>query len=307
MATAIRLMEKVLFWAIVLLSFIVMTCALFLTQFLQASYFDAVSAASLSPDDLEVHQKMYEYFGTFSRCALSMFEIVLGNWPPVARLLSENVSEWFTIISVIHRFAIGFAIVGVINGVILQETFKVAATDDLIMVRQKKKMAENNRSKMDGLFRALGSPDGTVTFTEFSKIAEDDIIKTWLQSMDVETDDLETLFKMIDLDGSGCISYDELATRIPRIRGPSRCIDTLALRMRVNEVADVLFEDVVTLAKEVHAMANNGKEIRNSHHFAKMPRDGYALALGEDKPIIPEVHTMEGIYAVSGAAGRAQI
>jgi len=42
-----------------------------------------------------------------------MFEITLANWPPVSRLLAENVSEWFMLFGVLHKLAIGFAVVSV--------------------------------------------------------------------------------------------------------------------------------------------------------------------------------------------------
>jgi hypothetical protein len=228
-----------------------MTCALLLTQILHASYFHDITAADLSPEALEEHQSMYEYFGSFTRCFLSMFEITLANWPPVARMLTENVSQWLMPVMLAHKLAIGFAVIGVINGVILQETFKVAATYDVIMVRQKKKLAAVGRAKMMSLFHALDSGDGRLTFEEFSRIAEDDLVRTWLSSMDIETDDMETLFKMIDTNGKGHLTIDELCTRIPRIKGASRCLDTLALRCRLDEIADVLFERVDKLTEAI--------------------------------------------------------
>eukprot|EP00971_Amphidinium_carterae_P103004 2038756-Amphidinium_carterae.1 len=33
----------------------------------------------------EARMAVYEYFGTFSRSLLSLFEMTLANWPPVAR------------------------------------------------------------------------------------------------------------------------------------------------------------------------------------------------------------------------------
>ena len=39
---------------------------------------------------------------------LSMFELTLGNWPPVTRLLSEEVTEWFMLICIAHKLTIGF-------------------------------------------------------------------------------------------------------------------------------------------------------------------------------------------------------
>merc|ERR1711966_149832 len=191
MATAIRGLGRTLLWAVVLLCLSLMTCALFLSQGLQATYFDGKSSSNLSPTELKEHQDLFKYFGTFSRCWLSMFEITLGNWPPVARLLSEHVTEWFAVLCVAHKLTIGFAVIGVINGVILQETFKVAATDDLIMVRQKRRQARTTRDKMTRLFRDLDvTGDGNIEFEEFKLIAQDPDVKTWLASMDIETDDV---------------------------------------------------------------------------------------------------------------------
>merc|ERR1712232_1273704 len=148
-------MSRVLSSAIMLLTMMLLTCALFLTQALNSTYFKNISSNDLSDLDLEQYQQMHEYFGTFSRCLLSMFEVTLGNWPPVVRLLTEEVTEWFMVFGVLHKLAIGFAVIGVINGVIMQETFKAAATDNVIMVRQKKKAGQIGKAKMTALFHAL--------------------------------------------------------------------------------------------------------------------------------------------------------
>merc|ERR1740130_851063 len=131
------------------------TCSLFLTQVLHASYFSDMGLAGMSAEDIERRQKLYEYFGTFTRCFVSMFELTLANWPPVTRLLAEEVSEWFMLFCLIHKMTIGFAVIGVINGVIMQETFKVASTDDIIMVRQKQRAVALLRMKMSMLFDSI--------------------------------------------------------------------------------------------------------------------------------------------------------
>merc|ERR1719305_1778708 len=135
---------------------------------------------------------------------LSMFELTLANWPPVSRLLVEEVSEWFSVICVGHKLTLGFAVLGVINGVILQETFKVASTDDMIMVRQKKREKEVLIQKMKKLFEALDySENGELDFEEFTTIAQHEDVKHWLASMDIETHDLQMMFNLIDADGNG--------------------------------------------------------------------------------------------------------
>jgi len=159
-----------------------------------------------------------------------MFELTLANWPPVTRLLAEEVSEWFMVFCLIHKLTLGFAVIGVINGVILQETFKVASTDDMIMVRQKQRASGMLKTKMKLLFETIDhSGDGHLDFDEFCIILQYPEIKLWLASMDIETDDIHTLFRLCDADGDGTVTADELITRIPRIKGTARSIDLLKI------------------------------------------------------------------------------
>merc|ERR1719201_1498595 len=100
---------------------------------------------------------------------------------------------------------------------------------------------ELGKKKMNILFDTLDeSGDGNVTCEEFASIAENKEMRTWLASMDIETDDLETLFTLIDDDGSGSVTAEELIARIPRIKGAARSIDVLAMRSRLNDVVTVM-------------------------------------------------------------------
>jgi len=251
--TAIRGMNQILVWSVALLAVMLMTQALFLTQVLHASIFSEDSLAKLSEKErVDIHV-LFEYFGSFSRCLLSMFELTLGNWPPVTRILQEQLTEWFMPICLLHKLTIGFAVVGVINGVILQETFKVASTDDMIMMRQRKRAALLLKKKMKMLLGALDADgSGTLDWEEFKVIAHIPEVKTWLAAMDIETDDLLTLFQLVDRDHGGSISADELALRMPRIKGAARGIDVMSLMNLMQHTT----EQVANLHKATLQTAN---------------------------------------------------
>ncbi|CAE7818491.1 Cacna1i, partial [Symbiodinium sp. CCMP2592] len=146
MTTALKGSALILTWACVLLLVLQILLALLLNQILYTVYFPSEDYP------LAERLELFEYFGTFTRSMLSMFEITLGNWPPVCRLLSEKVSEWFMLLCVLHKLVIGFAVVGVINGVFIQETFKVASSDNQIMMRQKERSSNLHEMKMRQLF-----------------------------------------------------------------------------------------------------------------------------------------------------------
>merc|ERR1719183_936281 len=120
-----------------------------------------------------------------------MFELTLANWPPICRALSEEVSEWFMVLCVVHKLIIGFAVVGVINGVFMQETFKVASTDDIIMTRQRRRQSQMHKAKMEMLFNeADADGNGRLSLEEFGNVVSDTSVSAWLSSMELDCDDV---------------------------------------------------------------------------------------------------------------------
>eukprot|EP00403_Amphidinium_massartii_P016482 CAMPEP_0178420706 /NCGR_PEP_ID=MMETSP0689_2-20121128/26270_1 /TAXON_ID=160604 /ORGANISM="Amphidinium massartii, Strain CS-259" /LENGTH=841 /DNA_ID=CAMNT_0020042195 /DNA_START=73 /DNA_END=2597 /DNA_ORIENTATION=- len=238
MTTALVGSVSILGWAMILLFILQMFLALVLTELLSQSY---LSEPHHSEAD---RQEVYEYFGTFTRSMLSMFEITLANWPPVCRLLSERVTEWFVLFAVLHKLTIGFAVVGVINGVFMQETFKVAATDDALMVRQKHTAIRLHERKMQGFFEAADtSGDGFLSAEEFKEVLARVEVQTWLASMELDAKDVDNVFNLLD-EGSGLVSMRQLIEGVARLKGTARSIDLVNLMVLFNHLQDTLLQAV---------------------------------------------------------------
>jgi len=77
-----------LLWSLMLLALLQTCVGLGLLQVLH-NYLEDTSR------DLESRKLVFEYFGTFSRTFVTMYEVSVGNWAPVCRTLMEEVSEWF--------------------------------------------------------------------------------------------------------------------------------------------------------------------------------------------------------------------
>jgi len=230
MTTAIRGSTQILTWTFVLLLLVQTTIAFFLNQILEGYIKDD----SLP---LNVRQKLFEYFGTTSRALLSMFELALGNWPVIARILQENVSEYFTIFSIAFKLCIGFAVVGVVNGIFMQETFNVAANDDRIMLQKKQRDQAKHIHKMRKFFKAADSSgDGVLDLEEFQAIMENDSITQWLSAQGLNVSDADTLFGLID-DGDGGLSADEVVKGVERLKGAARSIDLILYMRQYNKFA----------------------------------------------------------------------
>merc|ERR1711970_255877 len=97
---------------------------------------------------------------------------------------------------------------------------RCAANDDATMVRQHKRQAKKVQQKMMTLLETLDvDGDGYVGLEEWMNIASHKEVRLWLSAMGINTDDLGTVFTLLDEDRDGQITFEELSRRIPRIRG----------------------------------------------------------------------------------------
>jgi len=221
MTTAIKGCMVFLAWGCVLLLVIESVFALLLCQILHERYF---SSASHSDAD---KQAVFRYFGTFSRAMLSMLELTMANWPPIVWLLSEKVSEWFMLVCVLHKLTVGFAVIGVVNAVFMQETFKVASHDDHLMRMQKERALLLHRNKMRMLFGHVTETEAAshITLKEFQELVVERTVRVWLASMGLDARDSENLFRLIDIDSNGELTLEELIAGGSMVRGEARSID----------------------------------------------------------------------------------
>lgn len=230
-STSIASSLSILAWAVVMFLVMQMALALLLCNLLRQYYLEDTD------QDLAERQEIFIYFGTFTRALFSTFEITLANWPPISRKLAENVTQWFMVFGVLHKLTVGFAFVGVINGVFMQETFKVASQDDRIMIRQKERSQKAHAAKMKRFFNQTDtSGDGSIDLDEFKTMMSDPAVVTWLASMELEEKDHDVLFRLIDTDGEGAITLQMLARGVGKLKGAARSVDVVRLLREIESL-----------------------------------------------------------------------
>merc|ERR1712194_173914 len=126
-----------------------------------------------------------------------------------------------------HKISIGFAGVAIINGVFIQETFKVASSDDVLMVRQRERANRLHAQKMKRLFHEADvvDVDGLISKEEWVSLLLDPQVKNWLGSMELDACDAINVFSLIDTSHDAHLSMEELVAGVSRLRGAARSID----------------------------------------------------------------------------------
>jgi len=247
MTTAIKASLSALFWSITLLFTGLVLIALLLNATL-GEYFDDEKIP-----EAERHE-VYRYYGTFSRTMLTMFEYALANWIVPARALTENVSELYMIFAIAHKVLIGFAMLTVLTGVFIQETFNVAESDDTIMVNHRNRMIRTHFAKMNMLFDAADvDQSGSIDKEEFFRVLENPGINLWLSAMGLDVEHNDALFDLLTKDSPDqMLTRQELMEGMAQMKGTARHIDLAILQKEVRKVK----ENLEAILRQARGMAD---------------------------------------------------
>ncbi|CAJ1357030.1 unnamed protein product [Effrenium voratum] len=221
---------KILFWSLFLLMIIQISAGMSISYMVSEYLVDETAPT-------EARFAVFRYYGTFTKTLLTMFEVLFANWAPPCRVLIDNVSEWYSLVFIIYRCFVGFAVLNVVNAVFVQSTMKVAQADDDFIAREKRKAEESYHRKVTSLFRQVDtSGDGKIDVREFKRLLRAPKLQVWLSQLDIETTDLWGLFKMLD-QGDGEISLEEFEAGTMRIKGLARSFDLAQLQSMIQRLS----------------------------------------------------------------------
>jgi len=222
-----------LFWSVGLLVVVQCIAGMVLSQMVREYLLDDSKA-------LDSRLLVYTYYGTFTRTMLTMFEVTLANWGPPCRVLVDNVSEWYTMFFLFYRCVVGFAVLGVISAVFVQQTMQTAAQDNEIMVQRKKREQNAYNQKMRMLFARMDDDgNGTLGRHEFDTLLRDETTMTWMTALDIEPKELTELAHLIE-DEEGNISFVSFLEGATRLRGPAKSFDMVRMLAHIGRIENCM-------------------------------------------------------------------
>mmetsp|Transcript_137799 Transcript_137799/g.294476 ORF Transcript_137799/g.294476 Transcript_137799/m.294476 type:complete len:217 (+) Transcript_137799:3-653(+) len=179
-------------------------------------------------NDAVARQQVFDYYGTFFRSMMTMFEVSLANWAPACRVLLDNLGAWHAALLVIYRSFLAFALLNVISSVFICQSMKVARKDDDVIIAQKRLRHKTYTSELNRLFRDLDtSGRGYITMMDFREACKTPAFIEWLRALDIECHDPGALFKRLDIADESSITVEELFLSAPHIEGEARNIDVM--------------------------------------------------------------------------------
>jgi len=256
-----------LFWSL---------CLLMMIQCIIGMVFGQVAQEYISDSNNPENgrHEVFRYYGTFTRCLVTMFEIHMANWAAPCRVVINNIGETWGNLLVFYRCVMGFALMSVLGAVFVQQAMSVQQQDHEIMVLRKQKEAERYSSKLKALFQAMDTDgNGCLSRTEFDAVTDNTDLKHWMESLDINPDDLQGLFDLLDT-GDGLVSADEFLMGATRVRGTARNIDVAQLMVTVGRIEHLMEKKVNLLVTTVQQLIEENEKRTEPPKEEKAARPG---------------------------------
>jgi len=210
-----------LIWASVLFGMLVYTVAVTLTE--SANHYRASQ---------HVHEStaLDQYFSSLGTAAITLWMCITGgiDWKNVADPLINEISPLMGAAVTLYVAFSVLAMMNVITGIFVENAsaFSKEDKDNYVVRHVLSLFKKSNLNEKDEL-----------SLIEFQKMLETKELRELFQAVDVDVNDAESLFRLLDMDETGTLSPQELVDGWFRLRGPAKALD-LAVLMADNSRMD---------------------------------------------------------------------
>mmetsp|Transcript_92786 Transcript_92786/g.267904 ORF Transcript_92786/g.267904 Transcript_92786/m.267904 type:complete len:584 (-) Transcript_92786:59-1810(-) len=212
---------KPLFWAGVLL---------FIIMYVFAIVFVQVTLVHKSTGG-EMTQKLEEYWSNLSSCMYSLLLAVTNgiSWVELAVPLSF-MGPFPVVLFIAYIAMVQFAVLNILTGVFCQNAIDSAAQDQELIAQSMLANKQMYVQNMQQLFKAFDADDsGSVTISEFMAHLDDESVRLYFESLDLDTSDVGTLFRLLDTADHRELELEEFISGCLRLKGNAKGMDMAKL------------------------------------------------------------------------------
>merc|ERR1719191_1318757 len=191
---------KSLCWTILLIIVIVYVVAVYVTQVVsehRRNYRNS-PVDDKHAEDLEAMKLM---FGSVAATIYSLYKAMSGgaDWGDVAQPLEDRIHFLFAPFFCSYIAFVVFAVLNVVTGVFVNDAMVVAGQDQELIIQEELSRTGSDVNEFIRMFHeADADGSGTVSWEEFTSHIEDERVKAYFKSLDLNIQDAEQLFVLLD-------------------------------------------------------------------------------------------------------------
>eukprot|EP00930_Biecheleria_cincta_P071484 TRINITY_DN58994_c0_g1_i1.p1 TRINITY_DN58994_c0_g1~~TRINITY_DN58994_c0_g1_i1.p1 ORF type:complete len:696 (+),score=132.23 TRINITY_DN58994_c0_g1_i1:144-2231(+) len=198
------------------------------------------------PDGADVSE-LAKYWGGVIRAMTSLFKSISGgmDWDDLLSPLRDV--DWFY--EPVFCFYVFFMLIGVLNVIVatfVENTAQVARNDKEANVKAElSRVKEYSRNIKKFFAEADHDRSGHLTWDEFEAYLENDEVKAYFQTLELDVSEAHVLFKLLAGDDEE-VSIEEFCDGCMRLKGKARSIDVNLLIYQTEKMIDKTVEAMET-------------------------------------------------------------
>jgi len=185
----------------------------------------------LSPGGFENGQAHRNYleesWGTIDKAIVTLFESITGgrDWGEVYYSL-VHVSMIYGMLFLCYIYFMMFLVLNVVIGTVVDVTSGVSKRDRDRMVEEEMKALKDYASDIKEFFQQADADNsGQLSWDEFREHLQDNRVKAYFQTLDLDIRQAHTLFKLLDCNDNGEVGIEEFLDGCVRLKGAARSLD----------------------------------------------------------------------------------
>eukprot|EP00927_Polykrikos_kofoidii_P064750 TRINITY_DN6029_c0_g1_i1.p1 TRINITY_DN6029_c0_g1~~TRINITY_DN6029_c0_g1_i1.p1 ORF type:complete len:709 (+),score=96.97 TRINITY_DN6029_c0_g1_i1:82-2208(+) len=242
---------KALVWAMVLLSVIVYVFAIIFAAAVIHHLQDLpASVLESPPSDVVILQN---YLGNTPRAIFTLFKSITGgmDWEIVAESL-RRVSAGYVFLFIFFIMFGMLAVLNVVTGVFCQGALESAQQDQEEVIESQLSALTEHKERLKKLFWDIDEgSSGTITLSAFENYMRDNRIQAYFRSLDLHINEVWSLFRLIDVDGTNELDIDEFVDGCLRIRGPAKSLEVHELMYQIAWLMDTVVHLVASVEEHL--------------------------------------------------------
>lgn len=238
---------------------------LFAVVFINGASLYIALAANSDPyvDDMKV------FFGSLPMTMLTLFMAVTGglDWWEVVKLLLE-IHFGYGVLFLLFVVITVLAVLNVISAIFVNDAMEAARMDVDLRMQTEHDQTKLMIETLTSIFNELSGHSGVITLETFVTQVEREDMRLFCSFVGLHHSDMETLFKLLDVDGDGHMGIDEFVMGCLRLKGTSILVE---MNVAMHETAEMMRTSILenrrtmqvctsalqTLLDRLHSPASN--------------------------------------------------
>jgi len=222
-----------LLWVLMLLFFVIYFFAVFFLMAVTEQYKDANADTQLL---------LNLYYGTLPEAVLTLFASICGgaDWLDVMKPI-RDLGWVFELGFVLYVFFMTFGVMNIVIGTFVDQAWGVSQRDrEATIARELANTKEYATNIRRFFFEADKDRSGMLSWEEFQKHLDDDRVKAYFQTLELDVSQARALFMLFDVDESHEVGIDEFICGCMRLKGTAKSIDVNMLLYENEQIMNKL-------------------------------------------------------------------